>query len=69
VVIKRENVQAWLNPDPDNLAASYDILDDRPTISYEHFPSSAERERRARPAPTNSVNLWKPSTTHEAVAA
>lgn len=69
VVIKRENVLAWLNPDPDNLAASYDVLDDRPTISYEHFPSSAERARRARPAPTNSVNLLRPSTADEAIAA
>ena len=69
MVIKRENVLAWLNPDPDTLAASYDVLDDGPTTSYEHFPSSAERARRARPAPTNSVNRWKPSTADEAMAA
>ncbi|MGE5451411.1 MAG: SOS response-associated peptidase family protein [Acidobacteriota bacterium] len=36
IQIKPENVQAWLNPDPKNLAALYRILDDRPTAIYEH---------------------------------
>jgi putative SOS response-associated peptidase YedK len=36
VQIKPENVTAWLNPDPKDLAASYAILDDRPRPYYEH---------------------------------
>jgi putative SOS response-associated peptidase YedK len=36
VPIKPENVDAWLNPDPDNLAALYAILDDRDRPHYEH---------------------------------
>lgn len=36
VQIKPENVAAWLNPDPRDLAASYAILDDRPRPYYEH---------------------------------
>jgi hypothetical protein len=28
IPIKPENVDAWLNPDPENLAALYAILDD-----------------------------------------
>jgi len=31
-----EDVDAWLNPDPANLAASYAILDNRPRPYYEH---------------------------------
>ena len=31
-----ENVDAWLNPDPKNLAAQYAILDDRERPYYEH---------------------------------
>lgn len=69
MVIKQENVNAWLNPDPTDLAASFAILDDRPEISYDHFPSSAERERLARPAPAKIINLWKPPSVGKALAA
>ncbi|WOD17024.1 SOS response-associated peptidase family protein [Paraburkholderia kirstenboschensis] len=36
VPIKPENVDAWLNPDPENLEAMYAILDDRDRPFYEH---------------------------------
>lgn len=36
VPIKRENIDAWLNPDPDNLAAQLTVLDDRDRPFYEH---------------------------------
>ena len=36
IPIKPENIDAWLNPDPTNLAASYAILDDRERPYYEH---------------------------------
>ena len=36
VPIRPENVDAWLNPDPKNLAAQYAILDDRARPYYEH---------------------------------
>ncbi|MFM0608730.1 SOS response-associated peptidase family protein [Paraburkholderia sediminicola] len=36
VPIKPENIDAWLNPDPKNLAAQYAILDDRVRPYYEH---------------------------------
>jgi putative SOS response-associated peptidase YedK len=36
VQIKPENIDAWLNPDPANLAASYAVLDERPRPYYEH---------------------------------
>jgi putative SOS response-associated peptidase YedK len=36
VPIKPEHVDAWLNPDPKNLAAAYAILDDRERPYYEH---------------------------------
>jgi putative SOS response-associated peptidase YedK len=36
VPIKPEHVDAWLNPDPKNLAALYAILDDRERPYYEH---------------------------------
>lgn len=36
VPIKPEHVDAWLNPDPENLAALYAILDDRDRPYYEH---------------------------------
>ena len=36
IPIKAENVDAWLNPDPKNLAAQYAILDDRERPYYEH---------------------------------
>jgi putative SOS response-associated peptidase YedK len=34
--IKPEHVDAWLNPDPTNLKALYDIFDDRTPAFYEH---------------------------------
>lgn len=34
--IKPEHVDAWLNPDPNNLKALYDIFDDRTPAFYEH---------------------------------
>lgn len=34
--IKPEHIEAWLNPDPNNLSASYAILDDRERPYYEH---------------------------------
>lgn len=36
IPIKPENVDAWLNPDPNNLDALYAILDDRDRPYYEH---------------------------------
>jgi len=36
IPIKPEHVDAWLNPDPNNLAALDAILDDRPRPYYEH---------------------------------
>ncbi|MCE4540692.1 SOS response-associated peptidase [Pelomonas sp. P7] len=36
IPIKSEHVDAWLNPDPSNLRALYDILDDRAPAYYEH---------------------------------
>ncbi|MDB5978343.1 MAG: hypothetical protein JWR07_5103 [Nevskia sp.] len=36
VPIKPQNVEAWLNPDPNNLAAMQAILDDRDRPYYEH---------------------------------
>ncbi|MBN3776176.1 hypothetical protein G3O06_01175 [Burkholderia sp. Ac-20345] len=36
IPIKPENVDAWLNPDPANLAAQYAILEDRDRPYYEH---------------------------------
>jgi putative SOS response-associated peptidase YedK len=36
IPIKPENVDAWLSPDPANLAAQYAILDDRERPYYEH---------------------------------
>ena len=36
IPIRPENIDAWLNPDPKNLAAQYAILDDRVRPYYEH---------------------------------
>jgi putative SOS response-associated peptidase YedK len=36
IPIKAEHIDAWLNPDPANLAALYAILDDRARPYYEH---------------------------------
>lgn len=36
VPIRREHVQAWLDPDPKDLAAQQAILDDRERPTYEH---------------------------------
>jgi len=36
IPIKPEHMDAWLNPDPSNLAALYAILDDRERPYYEH---------------------------------
>jgi putative SOS response-associated peptidase YedK len=36
VPIRREHLDAWLNPDPHDLAALYAILDDRERPYYEH---------------------------------
>ena len=36
VPIKRDNIDAWLNPDPEDLGAVYAILDDRVRPYYEH---------------------------------
>lgn len=36
IPIKPENVDAWLDPDPKTLSASYAILDDRQRPYYEH---------------------------------
>ncbi|MCW5656739.1 MAG: SOS response-associated peptidase family protein [Burkholderiaceae bacterium] len=36
IPIKPEHVDAWLNPEPKNLAAIYAILDDRPRPYFEH---------------------------------
>jgi putative SOS response-associated peptidase YedK len=36
IPIKEEHIDAWLSPDPANLAAQYAILDDRERPYYEH---------------------------------
>ena len=36
IPVKPENIDAWLFPDPKNLAASYAVLDDRQRPYYEH---------------------------------
>jgi putative SOS response-associated peptidase YedK len=36
IPIRPENIDAWLNPDPSNLAGLYAILDDRERPYYEH---------------------------------
>lgn len=36
IPIKPENIDAWLNPDPENLSAMQAILDDRERPYYEH---------------------------------
>lgn len=36
VPIKDEHINAWLNPDPQNLGALYAILDDKEREYYEH---------------------------------
>ena len=36
IPIQPKHVEAWLNPDPKNLAAQYAILDDRDRPYYEH---------------------------------
>ena len=36
IPIKPENVEAWVNPDPGNLAVAYTILDDRARPFYEY---------------------------------
>lgn len=36
IPIRPENIDAWLSPDPKNLAAQYAILDDRERPYYEH---------------------------------
>lgn len=40
ISIKPKNVDAWLKPDPANLAAQHAILDDRGLPRYEHRRSS-----------------------------
>jgi putative SOS response-associated peptidase YedK len=36
IPIRPENLEAWLNPDPKNLAAAHAVLDDRQRPFYEH---------------------------------
>jgi putative SOS response-associated peptidase YedK len=36
IPIKRENIEAWMNPDPKDLASLYAILDDRHRPYYKH---------------------------------
>ena len=36
IPIRPEHIDAWLSPDPKNLAAQYAILDDRARPYYEH---------------------------------
>ena len=36
IPIKPENIHAWLNPNPKDRKALYDILDDRQRPYYEH---------------------------------
>jgi putative SOS response-associated peptidase YedK len=36
IPIKPQYLDAWLNPDPKNLAVLYSILDDRERPYYEH---------------------------------
>ena len=39
IPIKRENVDTWLDPDPQNLDAMYAVLDDRERPYYDHRPA------------------------------
>lgn len=41
IPIRPENVDAWLNPDPTNSQALFDILDDRERPYYEHLQLAA----------------------------
>ena len=43
IPIKREHVDAWVNPDPANLAALHAISDDRDRPYYEHTALAASR--------------------------
>lgn len=63
VALKRENVAAWLQPDPANLQACYALLDDRPGLRFSAAPSAQGHELESRPARTRNKNLWKPTTT------
>ena len=36
IPIKPENVDAWLNPDPNDIAALHALFDDRQRPFYEH---------------------------------
>lgn len=42
VPIKAGNLEAWLNPDPNDLAKLYAILDDREPLFFEHRPTRAD---------------------------
>ncbi|PZP94792.1 MAG: hypothetical protein DI587_24810 [Variovorax paradoxus] len=69
VTIRQDQVDAWLHPDPTDLAASHAILKDRPVLRFDNLPSSLDRERSSRPAPTKIINLWKPAEIGGALAA
>jgi putative SOS response-associated peptidase YedK len=36
IPIRPDNLDAWLNPDPNDLEALYRILDDREPVSFTH---------------------------------
>ena len=63
VALKRENVAAWLNPDPADLKACYALLDERPGLRFRAAPSAPGHELDSRPARTRNKNLWKPTPT------
>lgn len=41
IPLRRENLAAWLNPDPNDLAAQQALLDDRQRPHYQHFLAAA----------------------------
>ena len=47
VPIREENIEAWLNPDPKNLSASYAILDDPIDAYYQHELAKKSEEEAA----------------------
>ncbi|WP_425518198.1 SOS response-associated peptidase family protein [Stenotrophomonas indicatrix] len=56
--IKPEQLDAWLNPDPTNLAALYWIFDDKRHPFYEHMSSMCSC--RCRPCRTHYL-IWHAS--------
>lgn len=63
VPLKRENVAAWLRPDPNCLTGCYALLDDRLPVTLQGLPATPSNDAEARPARTKNKNLWRPPRT------